>query len=234
MRKFAISIGVLAVAAAGCGNDGGGNNEADPAENNTNTNNEVTEEPEADLADNNENEEEDDLNAENNEDAAMNENNNAMNEDEEETEAVMDQDFNDFNLTVTLVDDTEWEFSYTPAENEDEEPEANITGEDLEVTGENAVEEMETYLSEFNVNAASEQEEITSEIADNFDFNEEDFQEYNLMIDFAEQENETEWSWTQDEEGSNGENNAATENEENDPAADEENDTMNTEENNNG
>ncbi|SDO21738.1 YusW family protein [Alkalicoccus daliensis] len=211
MKKFAMSIGALAVVAAGCGNDGG-NNETDTGNNTNNQNEEVTEEPEANLADNEENNEGNNMNNAEDNTGLNNENNDALNdegnmEDEEEAEAVMDQDFNNFELNVTLVDDSQWDFSYTPAEEEGEEPDATVSGDDLELEGENAVEEMEAYLSEFNVDAATDQEDITSEIADTFDFNEDDFQEYNLTIDFAEQENETEWSWSQDDE--NGEDNNA-------------------------
>ncbi|SER80640.1 YusW family protein [Salipaludibacillus aurantiacus] len=205
MKKFKMSLAATAtvLAIAGCGDTEEGNNGGG---NETNQNNgqteEVNEEPDVNMADNNENN--DELDTDN--DAGLNDDNNAANnmeEDGEEAEAVMDQDFQNFDLNVTLVDDTEWEFNYNPAQEDGEEPEATISGDDINLEGEEAVEEMESYLSEFHVNAASEQEEITSEIADTFDFNEDDFQEYTLTIDFAEQENETEWTWSQDQDGEN-------------------------------
>jgi hypothetical protein len=199
MKKFKMSLAATAtvLAIAGCGDNEEGNNGIG---NDTNQNNEeaeeVNEEPDVNMADNNENN--DEFDADNNE--GLNDDNNAgLEDDGEEAEAVMDQDFQDFNLNVTLVDETEWEFTYNPAHEDGEEPQATVSGDDIDLEGEEAVEEMEAYLSEFHVNAASEQEEITSEIADTFDFNQDDFQEYNLTIDFAEQENETEWTWSQDE-----------------------------------
>jgi hypothetical protein len=211
MKKFTISItttaAVLALAACGNGADEGNNTGNNPAGEN-NQNEEVNEEPDVNLAEDNEenNTETDDLDTDN--DNGMNTDNDEMNDemnDEEETEAVLDQDIQDFNLDVTLVDDTEWNFSYTPAENEDEQPDASISGDDLDLEGEEGAEEMETYLSNFNIDAASDEQEILSEVADTFDFNEDDISSYDLTVDFPEQDNAVEWSW--DEEEENGEDN---------------------------
>lgn len=233
MKKFALSIATAAVIVSGCGDgneETGGNNQNDQ----NNQNQEVNEEPEVDLADNEDNENDElntDLDTNDENDGLDTNDNNAADgldtESDEEAEAVLDQDVENFSLNVTLVDDTQWDFNYTPAQEEGEEPEANITGSDIELEGEQAAEEMETYLSHFHVDAATEQEEITSQIAETFEFNEEDIQEYTLTIDFPEQENETEWSWSQDQED-NGEDNQD---------AEDNNDGMdigNDDENNNG
>ncbi|WP_280771724.1 YusW family protein [Salipaludibacillus daqingensis] len=187
MKKFAISIASLAIALSACG---------DVEENNNETNNEqVEEEPEANLAENedenNNNGMDSDLN--NDTDNGMDNNGSADMNSDEETEAVMDQDFDHFELNVTLVDDTEWNFMYSPSDDE-----ASVSGDDLDLEGQAAVDEMEIYLADFRVNAASEQDEILSELT-TFDFRESDIQEFDLTINFTEQENETEWTWSQDE-----------------------------------
>ncbi|MGJ9384494.1 YusW family protein [Salipaludibacillus sp. CF4.18] len=195
MKKFTLSIATLAIALSACG----GMNEEENSSNNENQ--QVEEQPEANLATNN---------GENN--SNINEAENGMNNDdstdmesEEDTEAVMEQDFENFELNVTLVDDSQWDFTIQSTEEENEQPDASVSGDNLDLEGEQAAEEMNTYLSEFHVNAASEVEEIKTEIADTFDFNEADIKEFNLSINFLEQENETEWTWSQEEEEADGE-----------------------------
>jgi hypothetical protein len=214
MKKFTISItttaAVLTLAACGGGENNGENAGNDPAAENNQTE-EVTEEPEADLAE--DNEENNSMEADNNDmdtEDNLNTDNNEMNteadntEEDEETEAVLDQDIEDFNLDVTLVDDSQWNFSYTPAEDEDGQPEGTVSGEDLELEGEDGAEEMETYLSDFNIDGASDNQEILTEVADTFDFSEEEISSYDLTVDFPEQDNPIEWSWSEDEENGEG------------------------------
>ena len=189
MKKFAISIATLAIAVSACGDMNGNNN-----------NEQVEDQPEVNMAENND-ENNNDNNFDFNDDEDNDENNDVSTgmDSDEETEAVMDQDIENFELNVTLVDDSQWDFSYSPSEDEGEQADASISGDDIELEGEQAAEEMETYLSNFHVNAASDQEEIKSEIADTFDFNEADIKEFNLTIHFSEQDSETEWSWSDEQ-----------------------------------
>ena len=191
MKKFAISIATLAIAVSACGDMNGDNN-----------NEQVEDQPEVNMAENNEdNNNDNNLTNDFNDDEDNDENNDVSTgmDSDEETEAVMDQDIENFELNVTLVDDSQWDFNYSPSEDEGEQADASISGDDIELEGEQAAEEMETYLSNFHVNAASDQEEIKSEIADTFDFNEADIKEFNLTIHFSEQDSETEWSWSDEQ-----------------------------------
>lgn len=187
MKKFAISIAALAIATSACGDE---NNE----EENSNPQNEHVEENiETNVVDNNG---DNNSTADSNDDADNN--GSTATESAEEIDSVLDQGVENFELHLTLVDDAEWSFTHESSENGD--PEASISGNGVEMDGEAAVEEMESYLAEFHINAESG-DEVISEIADTFAFNESSFREYELMIDFSDQETETEWSWIQDEDG---------------------------------
>ncbi|NJP38637.1 YusW family protein [Alkalicoccus luteus] len=202
MKKFTISMTTTAALLTLAACNGGENDEANNGNNLGGENNqeeEVNEEPEVDMADNNKNDNE----INNNDDLETNDETNELNNDmdEEESEAVMDQDVEDFDLNVTLVDDSQWTFTYTPAENEDDTPDATVSGDDLELEGEEAAEEMEAYLSDFMIDAASDEEEVLTAVADTFDFSEEDIESYDLTIDFPEHEDATEWSWQAEDDG---------------------------------
>jgi hypothetical protein len=146
--------------------------------NNENSAGEVTEEPEVNMAENN---------VEYAEKA------------DQDADSVLNQDIEYFNLEVGLMDDSQWVFTYNPGE-EGEMPDASVSGTDIELEDEEAVEEMENYLRTFYIDAASSQEEITYGIMETFDFNQDDVEFYHLSIDFPVQENVTDWIWEQGDE----------------------------------
>ncbi|PTL37429.1 YusW family protein [Alkalicoccus saliphilus] len=147
--------------------------------NNENSTEEVREEPDVNMAENNVEYEE---------------------KADQDAESVFNQDIEYFNLDVVLMDESEWVFTYNPGE-EGEMPDASVTGTDLELEDEEAVEEMENYLRTFYIDAASSQEEITYGIMETFDFNQDDVAFYRLSIDFPVQENVTDWVWEHGDDG---------------------------------
>lgn len=193
MKKFAISIATLAIALGACGNM----NE----ENTTNhQNQQVEEEPETISAMNNEdNNGNNDL--ENDSDNDLNNDQSEGVDAEEETESVMDQGIENFELNITLVDDAQWDFTYSAPENGEEEPIASLSGNEMDLEGEQAIDEMENYLADLHITPVSDEEEITAKIADTFSFNESSFREYDLTMAFSDQDSETVWNWSQDDDG---------------------------------
>ncbi|TVP84916.1 MAG: hypothetical protein EA344_05740 [Alkalicoccus sp.] len=119
---------------------------------------------------------------------------------DQDAESVLNQDIEYFNLEVELMDESQWVFTYNPGE-ESEMTDASVTGTDIELEDEEAVQEMENYLSTFYIDAASSQEQITYGIMETFDFNEEDVAFYDLAIDFPAQENVTNWIWKKGDKG---------------------------------
>jgi hypothetical protein len=121
----------------------------------------------------------------------------SVNSDEEEIESILQQGIGVFELHVTLVDESEWSFTYTPPQSTNEQADASIQSEEIDIQGEAAAEEMEELLADLHFDAASDMEVITEEIAETFDFNESDIQKYTLMIHFPQQDNPSEWTWNE-------------------------------------
>ncbi|WP_147803745.1 YusW family protein [Alkalicoccus halolimnae] len=171
MKKIALSLTASMFFLGACGES---NNEETPQ----------AEEPELNIGNGNENDPEPF-------------NGDSVSNDEDEIDSILQQGIGVFELHITLVDESEWSFTYTPPQSADEQADAMIHSEEIDIQGEAAASEMEELLADLHFDAASDMEVITEEIAETFDFNEGDIQEYTLMIHFPQQDSPTEWTYNQ-------------------------------------
>lgn len=178
MKRILFTSLFTALLLAACGT---GNEEIDPNENSVDI--DINENMNSDLNENEPASEENDAGGDNT--TTNEENQDSNNEPMDVAGSSYEYGVKDFELELDFQDGTEWDFDYENENDDNKEGEIEKeNGEEIDLSGTEAIEEIEEMLQAINVTPETSDEDAIAEILSHLNVNEEDLTKFELEIDF--------------------------------------------------